>query len=131
MPDGKKTTAVTATTLTIPEEVAKQFPEFVELIKGSQSMDNEERQYWADVLPIMSGDQLNNLKSILTNEKKQIEETNKAYSKDMGQLVDKTKSEFDEATYFEKKKVRVAAEKQHEEDEARQEAALLEEVKKM
>jgi hypothetical protein len=131
MPDGKKAKATTATNLTIPEEVVKQFPEFVELIKGSQSMDVEERQYWVDVLPIMSEDQLNNLKSILANEKKQIEETNKAYSKDMGQLVDKTKGEFDEATYFEKKKVRVAAEKQHEEEEAKQEAALLEAVKKM
>jgi hypothetical protein len=131
MPDENKTTAVTATTLTIPDEVATKFADFVELIKGSQSMDTEERQYWVDVLPIMSEDQLNNLRGILNNEKKQIEETNKAYSKGMGELTEKVTVTFDEATYLEKKKARVAVEMKEEQEEAKNEAALLEEVKKL
>ncbi len=131
MADENKTKAATASALTIPEETAAKFPDFVGLIKGSQSMDDEERQYWIDVLPIMSEDQLGNLRGILTNEKKQIEDTNKSYSKGMGELAEKVTVTFDEAAYFERKKARVAAESREEAVESREEAALLEEMKKL
>ncbi len=54
--------------LNIPEEVQEQFPEIIGLIKESQSMNLEERQYWVDVLPIMTDDQIKNLRGSLEKE---------------------------------------------------------------
>ena len=58
--------------LTIPADVASKFGPLIELIKGSESMNNEERQYWVNILPIMTPEQLKNLEDILGNEKKQL-----------------------------------------------------------
>jgi hypothetical protein len=126
MPDTATTTGKTP--LQIPEETAKQFPDLVGLIKGSHSMDNEERQYWVDVLPIMSEDQIKNLRDILGNEKKQIEEANQSYAKGMGQTVQKTTLIFDEAIYREKKQARINAEQLSEKEETTQEEAVLKEL---
>ena len=58
--------------LSIPEDVSAKFPEIIEMIKRSKSMNNEEGQYWVDVLPIMSEDQIQNLRNILLNEKNKL-----------------------------------------------------------
>ena len=49
----------------------------------------------------------------------------------MGELAEKVTVTFDEAAYFERKKARVAAESREEAVESREEAALLEEMKKL
>ena len=114
--------------LSIPEEVKKKFPELIELIIGSQSMNHEERQYWIDVLPIMTKDQIGNLRGILDNEKKQIEEANKEYEEGMGEEATKIKLHFDEIKYKEKKRMRLEAEKLSELEEKEREEALLKEL---
>ena len=129
MPDD--TTITDEFTLQIPNEVKEQFPDLVKLINGSSSMDNEERQYWVDVLPIMSEDQIKNLRDILDNENAQIEEVNQAYAKGMGQAVQKATITFDEVVYKEKKQVRLEAERLHEEEEAMQEEAVLKELENL
>jgi hypothetical protein len=126
MPDA--TTATGKPALQIPVETAKQFPELVDLIKGSSSMDNEERQYWIDVLPIMSDDQIKNLKGILDNEKKQIEEANQSYAKGMGETTRKAVAIFDEAAYKEKKRARMETERISEQNEKAEEVAALKEL---
>jgi hypothetical protein len=118
-------------TLVIPEEIQKQYAEYVELIKGSRSMDDEERQYWIDVLPIMSEDQMQNLRDILENERKQLQEAKKGYSNRLSGAVNKAKKAFDEAAYLEKKRARLEAEKRHEREEREREQAILEELKNM
>ena len=70
----------TSTGLTIPEETKKKFPELIPLILNSESMNDEERQYWINILPIMTPEQLQNLMEILQNEKKQLEEIDKKYA---------------------------------------------------
>ena len=114
--------------LSIPEEVQKKFPKLIELIKGSQSMDHEERQYWIDVLPIMTEDQISNLRGILENEKKQIEEANQEYEEGMEEETAKVKLHFDEIKYKEKKRMRLEAEKLSELEEREREKALLKEL---
>lgn len=116
-----------ATNLNIPEEVRKQFPKLIELILGSQSMNDEERQYWIDVLPIMAEDQIENLRNILENEKGEIEETSREFEKEMeeGKLI------FDEAKYREKKREREEAETRFEKEEKELEEALLKELEKL
>ncbi len=69
--------------LNIPDEIQQKFPDFIALIVGSESMNDEERQYWINILPIMTPDQLTNLKDILDNEKKQLAAIDKKYSKQL------------------------------------------------
>jgi len=132
MPEENQTTGgVQATDLNISDEVQKKFPELIEMIKGSQSMNKEERQYWIDVLMIMTEDQIDNLYSILGNEKKQIEEANRDYEENIQKEAGKVKLYFDEFKYKEKKRMREESEKLHELEEEKKEQALLEEFSKM
>lgn len=114
----------TTTDLNIPEEIQKQFPKIIKLILGSQSMNNEERQYWIDVLPIMAEDQIENLREILVNEKKQSKEADREFEKRM----EKERLEFDESKYIEKKRKREEAETLFEKEEREREKALLKEL---
>lgn len=122
------TTANQVKTLVIPEEVQSKFPELVELIKGSKSMNDEERQYWVDVLPVMSEDQVKNLRGILDNEKKQLAEAAAAYSKKVEDEERKAAQAFDEAAYLEKKRMREQAEAHHEAKEKAMEEDILSEL---
>ncbi|MBU0705788.1 hypothetical protein KJ657_00085 [Patescibacteria group bacterium] len=119
------------TTLSVPADIMERFGELVELIKGSKSMDDGERQYWVDVLPIMSEDQIENLRSILDNEKKQLTEAAAAYSEGMQKNVKNIAVEFNEEAYREKKRARLEAERMAEEQESANEAATLEEIEKL
>lgn len=67
--------------LQIPVDTQAKFGAIIELIKGSESMNNEERQYWINILPIMTMEQLKNLEEILTSEKKQLQAIDAKYSK--------------------------------------------------
>lgn len=75
-----------STALIIPEEVRKKFTDLVELIERSESMNMEERQYWINILPIMSPEQLQNLRDILENEKKQLAAIDAKYKTDVDKL---------------------------------------------
>jgi transcriptional regulator with GAF, ATPase, and Fis domain len=121
----------TKKTLVIPDEVNEKFGQYVELIQGSRSMDDDERQYWIDVLPIMSDDQLKNLMDILENERKQIEAAEENYSNRMDNAVQKANRQFDEAAYLEKKKARMEAEQRQEKEETKREQAILEELENL
>lgn len=69
--------------LQVPAEVQAKFGELIELIKGSESMNDEERQYWVNILPIMTPEQVQNLREILTNEKQQLAAIDAKYAKDI------------------------------------------------
>jgi hypothetical protein len=131
MADIKATSQAGTTALNIPDDVRKKFAELIGLIEKSQSMNQEERQYWVDVLPIMSADQIANLKSILDNEKKQMSEADKQYESDMKKEVKTITLEFDEVKYKEKKLMREKAEKMEELEEKKDEDAVLAELAKM
>ncbi len=134
MPDNFSATATaTATTVTpsalnIPEEVRARFPELVPLVEKSPSMNNEERQYWVDVLPIMTEEQIQNLRDILGNEKRQIDEANQAYTKGVQKEKEKVATAFDESAYKAKKLALKEAEKIHEQQEQTEEANVLQEI---
>lgn len=66
--------------VTVSDEIRSQFPELIELILGSESMNNEERQYWINILPVMKPSQVENLQNILVNEKRQLEAIDKKYA---------------------------------------------------
>jgi hypothetical protein len=66
--------------LIIPEETQQKFPQLVIGIKESKSMDNKERNYWLQVLPVMTGEQVDELKDILSTEKKKLAEIEQKYA---------------------------------------------------
>lgn len=107
----------------IPETVKQQYPDLVPLILQTESMNDDERQYWFQILPIMTDEQVNKLREILVNEKKQLEDLDKKYNKEIKRINDKHVAEWNAAKAKEKRqKLQTTegeaekAEKQHEEE---------------
>ncbi len=75
-----------ATAIVIPDEVKAKFGEIISLVLASESMNDEERQYWVNILPVMTPEQVQNLKDILDNEKKQLAAIDQKYSQDMDKI---------------------------------------------
>ncbi len=134
MPDPSGTTgaavATAGSTLTIPADTAGKFPELIQMIQQSRSMNDEERQYWVDALSIMSEDQVKNLYSILDNERNQLKAAEEAY-RNSTQGKKPAAAAFDSQAYLEKKRARVEAERQAEHEELNHEDALLAELEKL
>jgi hypothetical protein len=61
------------TSLHIPKRTKEMYPALVELILGSESMTDSERQYWLNVLPSITEEQRAQLQLILRNEKEKLE----------------------------------------------------------
>ena len=72
--------------LQIPEDLLKKFSDLIELIKKSESMNDEERQYWINILPIMTPEQIQNLRDILENERKQLAAIDAKYQTEIEKL---------------------------------------------
>ena len=73
----------------IPETVKQQYPDLIPLILQTESMTDDERQYWFQILPIMTDEQVKKLREILDNEKKQLENLDKKYDKEVKKINDK------------------------------------------
>lgn len=76
-------------TFTILDEIQVQYTELVDLIVGSESIDNNEKQYWFDILPSMTHDQIDRLFNILMTERHQLEELNMKYQEEIKTLNEK------------------------------------------
>jgi len=99
--------------LRIPDEVKEKFPQLVEQIIASKSMDDDERNYWFSVLPIMTQTQIAELKDILDSEKRKLDEINKKYAEKDNSSNDLQKSEEERMKIREK---RLEEEKKHQEE---------------
>ena len=93
-------------------------------------MNNEERQYWINILPIMTPEQLKNLEDILANEKKQLSAIDEKYSKDVAGVGDEKVIAQMEQNIKQKRKKREDQEKRHQEQESQSGDALLEQIEK-
>lgn len=58
--------------LVVPAETERRFGPIIALIRGSESMNMEERQYWINILPAMTPEQVQNLEQILNTEREQL-----------------------------------------------------------
>lgn len=76
-------------TFMILDEIQMKYPELIELILGSESIDNNEKQYWFDILPSMTNDQIDRLFNIFITERRQLEELNIKYQEEMKSLNEK------------------------------------------
>ncbi len=75
-PSGK-----TITDFEIPEDLLKNDPELVDLIMKSESMDDNERQYWFNLTKVMNTEQIEKLRDILVRERKKLAEIEAKYAK--------------------------------------------------
>lgn len=101
------------TTFTITDELQAKYPELIELIVATESMDNDERQYWFDIMPSMTDAQIDRLYDILETERKKLSELEVKYQKEIKTLNEKHLIEWQEMQVKEGKK-KVAAAKQEE-----------------
>ena len=116
------------TGLVIPPDVEKKFPDLARLIRSSESMNDEERQYWVNILPIMTPEQIKNLQDILDNEKKQLAAIDAKYQTEVGKIGN---AELVRQTEEERKKKRTersAKETAHKETEDKAAEDLLKQM---
>jgi hypothetical protein len=94
----------------IPKKVTEKYPDLVALIKETESMDDEERQYWFQILPVMTDEQIKKFKNILITEKDQLAELDKEYEDELNRLNEKHLLEWKEFETKEKSKALQEAE---------------------
>lgn len=73
----------------ISDETQAQYKELVTLILDTDSMDDNERQYWFDIMPSMTDEQIDRLFNILDTEKNKLEELETKYQQEIKQLNEK------------------------------------------
>lgn len=115
----------------IPEDVKAKHGELVEMIMSTESMNNEERQYWIDLLPVMTPEQVQNLYDILDNERKKLAEIDSFYSKKVSEIEKEEAAEKLQEERENKMNKLEEAEAQHEKEEEALEKQLLEEMENL
>ncbi len=73
-------------------------------------MNDEERQYWINLLPVMTPDQITNLNEILANEKAQLAAIDEKYGKEISEVTAAKSIATMEEERKKKKAARAAAE---------------------
>jgi hypothetical protein len=109
----------------IPETVKQQYPDLIPLILGTESMNDDERQYWFQILPIMTDEQVGKLREILTNEKSQLAQLDKNYEAELKQINKKHVSEWKAFEAKEKREKREKTEAHVEKTEKEEEEDLM------
>lgn len=105
----------------IPQFVKDNYPDLIPLIIETESMNDDERQYWFSILPIMTTEQINKLREILLNEKTQLQKLDSDYAKELKRINDKHLAEWKGFEMKEKwskiKKAEAAAEEEEKQNE--------------
>ena len=115
----------------IPEELAKTKPALVDLILKTESMQDEERKYWFQLLPVMTDEQVTKLQGILQNERDQLTALDAKYEDEIKNLNEKHMQEWQEHEVREKRQKREALEHEAEAAEKAAEANVLGEIDKL
>ncbi len=106
----------------IPALVREKFPDLVKLIYETESMNDEEREYWMQIMPIMTEEQIVKFREILVNEKDQLAKLDNEYEQEMGRInapapaIDEAKLKKKMAEIAKKEKIGEEAEKSKEEE---------------
>jgi hypothetical protein len=96
-------------TFVIIDEIQAQYNELVKLILATESMDNNEKQYWFDIIPSMKNEQIDRLFEILETERKKLEELESRYQEEIRNLNEKHLIEWqDHQTKENREKIKMA-----------------------
>ena len=80
----------------VPDEVQAKWPELVKLIKATESMDDNEKQYWFDTLPSLGEGNVDLLFTILDTERVKLAELELQYQEEIRKLNEKHLLEWQE-----------------------------------
>jgi len=112
----------------IPQAVKNENPDLIPLILNTESMDDEEREYWFQILPIMTLDQIAKFKNILITEKQQLAKLDEEYETELAKINEKHLQEWQE---FESKQARTARQQQEQTQEAQESSTEEDLLKKL
>lgn len=112
-------------TFIIPKLVQEKYSDLINLIKNTESMDDEEKQYWFQILPIMTVEQVGKLKTILNSEKEQLQSLDREYEEELQKLNEKHLIEWKEFESKEKNQAIKTAETKSVKEEQKTEEELL------
>jgi hypothetical protein len=103
-----------------------QYSELIKLVLETESMENDEKQYWFDIMPSMTDDQIDRLFNILDTEKKKLEALEEKYKDEIKKLNEKHLIEWQEFQLKDsKKKVAQAQAKDKDNDDAEEVLTML------
>lgn len=125
IPQTKTQLVQAASRFNIPMVVRKKYPSLVPLILQTESMDDEEREYWFQILPIMTTLQIKQFRDILISEKQQLKKLDDEYEKELAAINDKHITEWQEYEVKAKKQELEQVETANEEEESALEEDLL------
>ena len=109
----------------ISEMVQEKYPEMIALVVETESMQDDERQYWFSILPIMTDEQVAKLREILLNEKEQLKKLDDEYAKELRKVNEEQLTKYQEIEAKEKwSKIRGAEAKSEEQEKAEEEGIL-------
>lgn len=91
-----------ASEFSIPENFLTTESELIQLILESKSLaEHGEKQNWFNLLPIMSGEQIEKLRDILTREKQKLEEINQKYAQKQAEINQRYQQNYNPEIYYE------------------------------
>ena len=103
-------------TFYISDDIQAEYSELVKLILATESMDDEERQYWFDIMPSMNDNQVDRLFNILETERRKLEELEIKYQEEIKALNEKHLIEWQDFQLKESKKKIMQEEELDDED---------------
>ncbi len=112
----------------IPRLVREKFPDLIKLIYETESMNQEEREYWMQIMPIMTEEQIKKFRDILINEKQQLQKLDREYEQEMSRINNKKAPEIDETKLKQKLQEIKEKEKADEQTDKAKEEELLKQL---
>ena len=103
----------------INDEMQAQYNELINLVLETESMDDDEKQYWFDIMPSMTHEQVDRLYDILETEKRKLGALEDKYQNEIKELNEKHLIEWQEFQLKDsKKKIKKAEATDTSEEEA-------------
>lgn len=112
----------------IIEEIQAKYPELIGLILKTESMEDDERQYWFDIMPSMTDEQIDRLFDILDTERRKLEALEEKYKNEIKQLNEKHLIEWQEFQLRDSKNKIKAAEANEKNEDADDILAMLDDL---
>lgn len=115
----------------IPQEWIAKDPALLQLVLKSESMKDEERKYWFQLLPVMSDEQVEKLRTILVNERDQLAALDSKYEADVRKLNEKHAGEWKVEEDRKRRQELELAEKAHATEEASKTDDILSQIQNL
>ena len=115
-------------TLIISDEIKQKYPTLIPLIIRSESMNAEEKQYWINILAVMTPDQIGKLTKILQDERSQLDAIDAKYAKKIETIGQEEFVKRVEQERRERRTKRCGAEHTIEQEEHEREEHILQDI---